>query len=139
MILFLLKCPESKSKRGSCFIPDFICPLNWDITTYTNRYQSCRSLRSNTKPDRDCTYTSKLIVASIIFTKLSTCLFLFPQKIEYTSPWEGFELTDCIGNCNSSYQTITTSTAVLSSNPEHGEVLSIQHYVTKVANDFWQV
>ena len=47
--------------------------------------------------------------------------------------------TDCIGSCNSSYQTITTSTTVVSSNPEHGEVLSIQHYVTKVANDFWQV
>jgi hypothetical protein len=31
------------------------------------------------------------------------------------------------------------ATEVVSSNPAHGEVYSIQHYVIKFVNDLWQV
>jgi hypothetical protein len=34
---------------------------------------------------------------------------------------------------------VSITTKVVSSNPIHGEVYSIQHYVIKFVNDFWQV
>jgi len=36
-------------------------------------------------------------------------------------------------------QSVTITTNVVSSNPVHGEVYSIQHYVIKFVNDMWQV
>jgi hypothetical protein len=75
--------------------------------------------------------------------------------IEDTSPWTGFKLTtlvvigsDCICSCKSNYHMITTTVAplvnyniflnyliVISLNPVHGEVSSIQHYVIKLVSD----
>jgi hypothetical protein len=72
----------------------------------------------------------------------------------YTSPWLRFELTittDCIGSCKLSKETTYLSlrkgirgciavgsttlcaiTKVVSSNPIHGKVYSIQHYMIKL-------
>ena len=36
-------------------------------------------------------------------------------------------------------QSVTIATKVVSSNPAHGEVYSIQHYVIKFVSDLWQV
>jgi hypothetical protein len=36
-------------------------------------------------------------------------------------------------------QSVPITTKVVSSNPAHGEVYSIQHYVIKFVSDLWQV
>ena len=36
-------------------------------------------------------------------------------------------------------QSVSITTNVVSSNPAHGEVYSIQHYVIKFVSDMWQV
>jgi hypothetical protein len=36
-------------------------------------------------------------------------------------------------------QSVPITTKVVSSNPTHGEVYLIQHYVIKFVSDFWQV
>jgi len=36
-------------------------------------------------------------------------------------------------------QSVTITTKIVSSNPIHGEVYSIQHYVMKFVSDLWQV
>ena len=38
---------------------------------------------------------------------------------------------------NSSYQNYISK--VVSSNPTHGELCTVQHYVVKFVSDFWQV
>ena len=40
---------------------------------------------------------------------------------------------------NSTFQSVPITTKVVSSNPVHGEVYSIQHYVIKFLSDLWQV
>jgi hypothetical protein len=79
----------------------------------------------------------KGIIKSWLFKEKNLCC------IECTLPWAGFELTtlmvigtDCINSCKSNYHTTTTTTVpllsyeyifVVSSNPAHGKVHSIQH------------
>jgi hypothetical protein len=60
-----------------------------------------------------------LLILTIFNLKYQRCLNLcYRDKtmneccIEYTSPWAGFKLTDCIGSCKSNYHTITTMMAL---------------------------
>ena len=69
--------------------------------------------------------------------KITSRLNVFSIKIyNITSLLDTFPLIVLFG-CGRGSISITTE--VVSSNPVHGEVFSIQHYVIKFVNDLWQV
>ena len=56
----------------------------------------------------------RILITSLWYLQTVLTDKLITYCIEYSSPWTGFELTNCTGSCKSNYHTMTTMMAPLS-------------------------